>query len=433
MAVCTGAMRRVKGEHAWRQLCERDAMVGAGEAFGECQRLTVVDRDIKQAICELQSGLHRVSQATALGRLLQTVDNDGDVVVELLVEHDLIFQKERLAIDLDAREALAPQAFKDVFELSLTSTHDRCVDRELGVLGEAQDLLDDLLGTLPGDGTATDGTVRSPASRIEQAQVVVDFGNGAYGRTRVTRRRLLVDRDRRRQPVDAINVRLLHLTEKLARVGAQRLDVASLPLGVERVEGEAGLARAGQSGDADQFVARQHNRDVLEVVLAGTTNRDRLLSRHPDRLIAPAAEPAGGLRLETKRRVSVRRQQDRVGADAGGPTQRSDRKVEQASGVTTSQKDCEPRNQRHEQDCNPQEAENEVMRDRKQPLDERQPTGQILLRVWIDDHQIERLTIFGGRVLITQQVDVDHHAHREGQEVDVEVKPPARIAVAKEQ
>ena len=91
--------------------------------------------------------------------------------------------------------------------------------------------------------------------------------------------RLLLDRDRRRQPLDQVDVRLLHLLEELPRVGGQRLDVAALAFGVDRVEGERRLARARQAGDDDQLVARDVDVDVLEVVDAGAAYRDPVV-RH---------------------------------------------------------------------------------------------------------------------------------------------------------
>src|SRR5207253_9767034 len=67
----------------------------------------------------------------------------------------------------------------------------------------------------------------------------------------------------------------------LARVGRERLDVAALALGVDRVEGKTGLARTGQACDADQAVPRQANGDVLEVVLAGAVD-DELVGSHSE-------------------------------------------------------------------------------------------------------------------------------------------------------
>ncbi len=105
-------------------------------------------------------------------------------------------------------------------------------------------------------------------------------------RARVARGRLLVDRDRRREPLDRVDVGLLHQPEELAGVGGKRLDVAPLPLGVDRVEGEARLARAREPGDDDQRITRQLNVHILEVVLPSTRDDDPIRSRHRGRFYA---------------------------------------------------------------------------------------------------------------------------------------------------
>ena len=139
---------------------------------------------------------------------------------------------------------------------------------------QREDRVDDLLHRLLLDRPAAVGAVRPAGAGEEQAQVVVDLGDGADGRARVAAGALLVDRDRRREALDVVDVRLLHLAEELARVGGERLDITTLTLGVDRVEGERGLAGAGQAGDHDELVARDRDVDVLEVVLAGAANDD---------------------------------------------------------------------------------------------------------------------------------------------------------------
>ena len=67
-----------------------------------------------------------------------------------------------------------------------------------------------------------------------------------------------------------LDIGLLHHLQKLARISRQRFDIAPLPLGVDRIEGERGLAGAGQAGDHDQFLARQLDIHALEIMLAGT-------------------------------------------------------------------------------------------------------------------------------------------------------------------
>ena len=76
------------------------------------------------------------------------------------------------------------------------------------------------------------------------------------------------------QAVDRIDVRPLHLVQELARVGGQRLDVAPLAFGVDRVEGQRGLSRAAQTGDHGQRVPRNFDVDVLQIVLARAMHGD---------------------------------------------------------------------------------------------------------------------------------------------------------------
>ena len=151
------------------------------------------------------------------------------------------------------------------------------------------------------DGVAV-GAVRDADPREQQPQVVVDLGDRADRRARVARRALLVDRDRRGEPVDLVDVGLLHLPEELPGVGAQALDVAPLALGVDGVEGEAALARAAEPGDDDEPVARERDVDVLEVVFARAAHDELILGhgtsvaerRHIEQAFVSAAGRAAG-------------------------------------------------------------------------------------------------------------------------------------------
>ena len=51
------------------------------------------------------------------------------------------------------------------------------------------------------------------------------------------------------QAVNGVDVGALHLVEKLPGIGGERLDVAPLALGVNRVERERGFAGAAQARD----------------------------------------------------------------------------------------------------------------------------------------------------------------------------------------
>ncbi len=143
-------------------------------------------------------------------------------------------------------------------------------------LGEVHDLVDHLLDGLRFDPLAAVPAMDGPDARPQEAQVVVDLGGRADRRPWVARPGLLLDRDGRRQPLDRIDVGLVHLVQELPRVGRQRLDVAPLPFGVDRVERQRRLARPREPRDDDQLVARDLDVDVLEVVLARPLDDDLL-------------------------------------------------------------------------------------------------------------------------------------------------------------
>src|SRR5205085_12168656 len=94
---------------------------------------------------------------------------------------------------------------------------------ELRPLGQRRDLVNDLVGGLRADRDVAGGAVRLAQARVKDAQVVVDFGDGADGRTRALAGGLLLDADGRRQPADVLDLRLLELAEELAGVAGQRL------------------------------------------------------------------------------------------------------------------------------------------------------------------------------------------------------------------
>src|SRR3990172_6271523 len=123
--------------------------------------------------------------------------------------------------------------------------------------------------------------------------MVVQLGHGADGRARGAHRVGLVDRDRRRNAIDRIHLRLVHAVEEVARVGAEGLYVAPLAFGVQRVEHERGLARARDPGDDDQLAGRDRQREVLEIVLARAANANRvggrLLLLHGERMARRSA------------------------------------------------------------------------------------------------------------------------------------------------
>ena len=263
-------------------------VVGAGHPLGEpplalgVGGVLVDELDDEDATGEAESGLDRVGEATLGAGVValrdEPVDDDVDRVLDLLLQRGRLGQGDDLAVDPGPGEPLGLELGEQVDVLPLAGPDHRREDLEPGPLGQGEETVDDLLGALPGDRLTARRTVRPPGPGEQEPQVVVDLGDGADGRAGVAVGRLLVDGDGRREALDEVDVRLVHLAEELAGVRRQRLDVAALTLGEDRVEREGGLPRPGQPGEHDERVPGQVDRDVPEVVLARPVDDEAVMS-----------------------------------------------------------------------------------------------------------------------------------------------------------
>ena len=112
----------------------------------------------------------------------------------------------------------------------------------------------------------------------EQAQEMINFRHRRDGRFPAAARDALLDRDARRHAFDEIDVRLLELLDELPRIRRHAVEESALPFGKENVERDGRFPRAAQAGDDHHLVARNRERDVLQVVLARAVDLDRVTS-----------------------------------------------------------------------------------------------------------------------------------------------------------
>ena len=285
VAVGAGTVGRVEGEITRLQIADGVAVDGAGQVEGVLQQLArhrlgvvAIGQQVETHLAVGQPGrlLHGLGDAAQ--RVLaddHTVHDDLDRVLVFLIELDLVrAQLAHLAVHAHAAEALLGQVLEELGVLALAAEHDRRQDVRAAPLARSEDLVGHLVGRLPLDHATALGTVRHAHAREEQAQVVVDLRDGTDRRARVAAGGLLVDGDRGAQAVDTVEVGLVHLAEELARVAREALDVAALALRVDRVEGQARLARTREPRDHDETVARDGDVDVAQVVLARAADDD---------------------------------------------------------------------------------------------------------------------------------------------------------------
>ena len=308
-ALRAGPVGGVEGEGTRLHLVQgQGVLVGAGPPLGEAApAVRVVGPQVHllndhQAVGQPQGGLHRVGQALAHALAHdQAVHDHLDVVLELLGQGRDVVEPPDLAVHPDAVEAPAPQLPEQLGVLALAPAHHGGQDLEAGTLGQGTDLVHDLLGGLGGDDGVAHRAVLDPGAGVEQAQVVVDLGDGAHRGARVAGGGLLIDGHRRAQALDEVDVRLVHLTQELAGVGGQGLHVAALALGEDRVEGQGGLARAGQPGEDDHLLARQVQVHALEVVLSCAADNEGVVHGRESRAGALSGPTA---RTRVRRRRS---------------------------------------------------------------------------------------------------------------------------------
>ena len=98
-------------------------------------------------------------------------------------------------VDSYPDEAALPHVLEQLAEFALPSPHHWGEHLDAGLLRPAEHGVGDLGGALAGDRRAVVGTVRDADPRPEQAQVVVDLGDGADGGPRILSGGLLLDRD----------------------------------------------------------------------------------------------------------------------------------------------------------------------------------------------------------------------------------------------
>ncbi len=214
-----------------------------------------------------QRRLERLGQA--LARVFphaQAVHDDVDRVLAVLRKPRRSVELVHRAVDPHAGESLGAKLVEELRLLALAAGDDRREHEQSRLGRQCKRVVDHLRDRLRLQGEPVVGAVGRPGAREKQAQVVVDLGHRADGGARVVARRLLLDRDGGRKALDQVDVGLFHQLQELARVGRERLDVAALALGIERVEGERALARAREPRDDHEAVAREIEADVLEVV-----------------------------------------------------------------------------------------------------------------------------------------------------------------------
>ncbi len=201
--------------------------------------------DRHDTVRNAERGLHRFGNAVStLLRKPDAVDDELDGVFFLLLEAGSRLEIHELFVDSGPQKSLLQCVFEHFPVFALLSPNHRGEHLQFGAARPRQDDIENLIHALLADLAPAGRTVRHADARKQEAQIIVNFRDGPHGRARIARRRLLLDGNRGRKPLDIIHIGLVHPPQKLSGIGRKRFDIAALTLGKDRVEGERALPRA---------------------------------------------------------------------------------------------------------------------------------------------------------------------------------------------
>ncbi len=137
-----------------------------------------------------------------------------------------------------AHKATLAQVLEDPLMMTLATTDHRSADLDCITRVSIQDLLHQGLGSARGHRFIATGTVGGARPRIEDAQMVGDFGQSADGGARSPRHGPLIHGNRRSQAFNGVNIRLPQVPQELPRIRGQCLKEAPLALAEQGVESQ---------------------------------------------------------------------------------------------------------------------------------------------------------------------------------------------------
>ena len=156
------------------------------------------------------------------------------ITVHFHTAHNLL----QLTIDADVQVTLTAHGLEEFAVVTFTTLHQRGEDEDTMAGIVVEDHVEHLFFRVFHHLLASSVTVGLAGTGKEQTHVVVDFGGGADGGTGILIGGLLFDADDRRKTCDLIHIGTLHTSQEIAGIGRERLDITTLTLGKDRVEGE---------------------------------------------------------------------------------------------------------------------------------------------------------------------------------------------------
>ncbi len=167
------------------------------------------------------------------------------------IEMNRLLQIFQGPIDFDPNKAFPPELLQFLPVLTFLAPHDRREQAHPRSFRKSHQMVNDLLYRLGRYLFSTLGAVWLSDPGKEQTKVVVDLGDRTHRGPRIPANSSLLYRYGWRKSLDGLDIRLLHLLQKLPGICRQRFHVPPLSLRIEGVKGERGFSRPAESCNHD--------------------------------------------------------------------------------------------------------------------------------------------------------------------------------------
>ena len=236
----TGPLRRVEGEVVGGRLTVRETRHWAHQSAAVVAHLSRLQVEHHQQSVALSHGRSHTALQSAVVLVLhfELVDDHLHIVGAVAVELHSGQCFAHLAIDAHIEIALLAHLLKELLIMPFTPPHQRCQQVNLATRIVVEDEVEDLLFAVLHHLLAREIGVGLAGTCIEQAEEVIDFGSGPHGRAGILVGSLLLNGDNGAKPLNLIHIGSLQVAQEVARVGREGLNIASLSLGIEGIEGQ---------------------------------------------------------------------------------------------------------------------------------------------------------------------------------------------------
>jgi hypothetical protein len=138
--------------------------------------------------------------------MFQPIHNHVDAVFKVLFEQPDLFEFKHLSIHSNSNKPFARETVENLPMLAFPISNNGSKDQESLPRRVIENRINDLLCTLPTHRRLTHGATGFSPTGIEQSEIIIDLRDGPDGGAWIARCTALLDRNRWREPLNAVDI-----------------------------------------------------------------------------------------------------------------------------------------------------------------------------------------------------------------------------------